>query len=85
MGSYASWILAKVFFFSVMEYGERSVASLANLKEFMYRIGLAMRVGKEPEEVIRHSSVKTYWKRFTAGYRRHRGEIDRQVRLELLE
>lgn len=70
-----SSVIAKLTCASVGRYGPRSVESLSDLKEFMYRIGLAMRQGMEPENVLRHGGIKTYWKRFTAAYRRERGEI----------
>ncbi|KAI0810064.1 hypothetical protein GGR55DRAFT_689245 [Xylaria sp. FL0064] len=51
------------------------VESLRDLKEFVLRLGQAMRSGKEPHETLPWSGIKSYWKKFTAGYQRERGKI----------
>ncbi|KAI0525805.1 hypothetical protein F5B22DRAFT_587822 [Xylaria bambusicola] len=57
------------------EFGPRTVESLEDLKEFMSRLGYAMREGMEPDETLSWQGIRSYWKKFTAGYRRERGEI----------
>ncbi|ORY57480.1 uncharacterized protein BCR38DRAFT_489986 [Pseudomassariella vexata] len=52
-----------------------SVKKLGDLKEFIYRLGLAMREGMAPEDTLPYTGIRSYWKDFTGGYRRSRGPI----------
>ncbi|KAG7151609.1 hypothetical protein HYQ46_012601 [Verticillium longisporum] len=60
---------------SVEAFGPRSVDSLEDLKEYVLRLGLAMRAGLRPEQKLAAKGIKSYWKKFTAGYNRERGTI----------
>ncbi|KAL9948568.1 hypothetical protein ACHAO5_001668 [Verticillium nonalfalfae] len=59
----------------VEAFGPRSVDSLEDLKEYVLRLGLAMRAGLRPEQKLAAKGIKSYWKKFTAGYNRERGTI----------
>ncbi|KAF3346068.1 Zinc finger protein [Verticillium dahliae VDG2] len=59
----------------VQEHGPRSVDSLGDLKEYVFRIGMAMKAGKQPGEKLAWKGINSYWKKFTAGYNRERGTI----------
>ncbi|ROT35347.1 hypothetical protein SODALDRAFT_346302 [Sodiomyces alkalinus F11] len=51
------------------------VDSLEDLKEYVFRIGMAMRGGKLPDERLSWKGLNSYWKKFTAAYNRERGTI----------
>ncbi|KAI1490338.1 hypothetical protein F5X96DRAFT_679140 [Biscogniauxia mediterranea] len=51
------------------------VERLEDLKEFMFRMGMQMKADKRPGEDMVWNGIKSYWKRFTAGYARERGPI----------
>ncbi|KAI1655474.1 hypothetical protein F4813DRAFT_160421 [Daldinia decipiens] len=59
------------------KWGPKSVDNLADLKEFVLRMGKAIRKHKDlsPEDTLPYSGLKSYWKQFTAGYRIYRGPI----------
>ncbi|KAI1416949.1 hypothetical protein F5Y13DRAFT_185782 [Hypoxylon sp. FL1857] len=59
------------------KWGPKSVENLADLKEFVLRMGQAIRKGKNlsPEDPLPQGGLKSYWKQFTAGYRIYRGPI----------
>ncbi|KAI3341942.1 hypothetical protein F4824DRAFT_495801 [Ustulina deusta] len=59
----------------VAEFGPRTVESLGDLKEYIYRMGRRMRHDKKPEDTLPQNGLKAYWKKFTAGYQRERGKI----------
>ncbi|KAI1631048.1 hypothetical protein F4809DRAFT_654338 [Biscogniauxia mediterranea] len=51
------------------------VERLEDLKEFMFRMGMQMKADKRPGEDMVWNGIKSYWKRFIAGYARERGPI----------
>ncbi|EGY23731.1 uncharacterized protein VDAG_05169 [Verticillium dahliae VdLs.17] len=67
----------------VQAYGPRSVDSLEDLKEYVLRLGMAMRAGLRPDQKLAAKGIKSYWKKFTAGYNRERGTIPKDHLLSL--
>ncbi|KAI5920138.1 hypothetical protein F4810DRAFT_713837 [Camillea tinctor] len=61
--------------FSTNKSDPRAVERLEDLKEFVYRICMQIKAGKRPGEDMAFAGIKSYWKRFTAGYARERGLI----------